>query len=738
MSAADALHARWSLDAGVHEHVVFVVEGMHCAGCARGIERAVGALPDVENVHVDVSAARASVGWRGGRATGLPQILRAVERAGFRVVPLAGNTANDEYKREHRAALKRVGLASLGMMQAMMYLAALYGVSDIDAAMAQLMRVAGMVIVTPILFYSGAPFLSGAWRDLTQRRLGMDVPVALALVLAWLPSVFNTLRASGEVYFDSIGMFIFFLSVGRFIEMGLRHRGLTSAEALARSLPAQVTRVRDDGVREKTVAGDLKVGDRFLVPTGGVVAVDGKLAAELPADGAALLDESLLTGESMAVTRRAGEMVRGGSLNVGSVLTLIATATVGGSTLASIVGLLERAQRSRPRIARTADAAASWFVLAVLALAAITAVAWWFHDSTRAFGAVLAVLVVTCPCALSLATPAALAAVTARLARMGVLVTNADAVERLATIDTVVLDKTGTLTLPATAIIDIKLPHNAGALPVLAIAAALERGSTHPIARAFGPHEEPTMFAEGIREFPGEGVEGSIDGDTWRLGLFGFAAGLARFPQYTATFGNGPDSTLYLGSRAGLAAAFDIGAPLRTEARAAIRELRGLGMQVVIASGDSEAGVRAVARSLDLARAHARMSPQAKIDLVAGLRSQGHKVFMIGDGINDGPVLAAADVSCAMGDGSAVAQSAADLLLLHDGLESLPGAVAAARQGMRVVRQNLAWALAYNLTAVPLAACGLVSPWLAALGMSLSSLGVVINARRVSARGRTP
>ncbi len=738
MSAAEALHARWSLDAGQHEHAVFRVEGMHCAGCARSIERAIRALPEIENVRVDSAAARVLVDWRGRGQTTLSKILGAVKRAGFRALPLAGSQATREYERERRTALKRVGLASLGMMQAMMYLAALYGASDIDAAMSQLMRVAGMIIVTPILFYSGAPFLTGAWRDLTHRRLGMDVPVALALLLAWLPSVYNTVRASGEVYFDSVGMFVFFLSAGRFIEMGLRHRGLTSAEALARSLPAQVTRVRADGVYEKTVATNIAVGDRFIVPTGGIVAVDAQLAPDTPADRLALLDESLVTGESLAVSRRAGDLVRGGSLNVGPVLTLIATETVGESTLASIVGLLERAQRNRPGIARAADAAASWFVLAVLTLAATTAVAWWFYDATRAFGAVLAVLVVTCPCALSLATPAALAAVTARLARLGVLVTNGDAVERLARIDTVVLDKTGTLTSPSTSITAIKLPHTCQSQPVLAIAAALERGSTHPIARAFTPHSEPTMFAQDVHEFRGEGIEGVIDGEKWRIGCFEFAAALAASPQSIATFGERRDATLYLGSRAGLAAAFDVGAPLRPEARDTVNALRGLGLEIVIASGDSEAAVQSAARSLDLSRVHARMSPQAKIDLVAGLRAQGHKVFMIGDGINDGPVLAAADVSCAMGDGSAVAQSAADLLLLQDGLGSLPGALTAARQGMRVMKQNLAWALAYNLTAVPLAAFGLVSPWLAALGMSVSSLGVVLNARRVGAARRAP
>jgi len=282
--------------------------------------------------------------------------VKAKSKAGFTPLPLAGKTASDEYQRERRDALKRLGLASLGMMQAMMYLSALYGVSDIDVAMAQLMRIAGMIIVTPVLFYSGAPYLSGAWRDLASRRLGMDVPVAIALLLAWLPSVVNTFRGQGEVYFDSVGMFIFFLSIGRYIEMSVRHRGLTSAEALARSLPAQVTRVGADGVQERVAAADLGPGDRFLVPKGAVVAVDSMLGAGAEV---ALLDESLLTGESAAARRRGADRIRGGSINVGGALTLTALAAVGDSTLASMVRLLERAQTERPRIARAADRAAS-------------------------------------------------------------------------------------------------------------------------------------------------------------------------------------------------------------------------------------------------------------------------------------------------------------------------------------------------------------------------------------------
>lgn len=734
MSVAATLHARWSLDGGAHQHVVFLAEGMRCAGCARGIEKVLRELPEVESVAVNVATARVSVDWRGAGDTGLARILTAVERAGFRAVPLAGDAATEDFKRERRAALKRVGFASLGMMQAMMYLGALYGVSDIDAAMSALMRITGMVIVTPVLFYSGAPFLVGAWRDIGNRRLGMDVPVALALLLAWLPSVVNTLRGTGEVYFDSVGMFIFFLSVGRYIEMSVRHRGLSSSEALARSLPSEVTRLQADGSRQRVRAADLAPGDHFLVPTGAVVAVDASLSADSVADHA-LLDESLLTGESSAQRRRRAEQIRGGSINLGPPITLVARAAVGDSTLAAMVGLLERAQAERPRLARAADRAASWFVGSILVLAVATAAGWLLVDATRAFGAVLAVLVVTCPCALSLATPAALAAASTALARLGVLVTRADAVERLARADTVIFDKTGTLTEPGCLTLEVTLLSTLERDSVLAIAAALERESAHPLAVALRADEKASVQARELREFTGEGVEGTIDGARWRLGTRQFAERCAVRTNVRALPRPGDrGATMYLGGPGGLVAAIDVRAPLRTGARASVDRLRALGLEVIIASGDGTSAVLHVARGLGISRAHSRFTPSAKIALVRALRASGRRVFVIGDGINDGPVLAAADVSCAMGQGSAIAQSASDLLLVHDGLEQLPRAVATARSALRVMRQNLAWALAYNLAAVPLAALGLVSPWLAALGMSLSSLGVVINARRLAAR----
>jgi Cu2+-exporting ATPase len=448
------------------------------------------------------------------------------------------------------------------------------------------------------------------------------------------------------------------------------------------------------------------------------------LAPQMAPGSRASLDESLITGESAAVARVHGEQIRSGSVNLGVPLFLAATAAVADSTLASMVRLLERAQATRPRMALAADRVASWFVVLILLLAAVTAIAWWPIDPTRAFAAVLAVLVVTCPCALSLATPVAIAAATARLTRLGVLVTRADAIERLARADTVVYDKTGTLTAGSATVTDVDLLSDLPRERVLAIAAALEKQSAHPLAAAFREFEVADSQPNSVRETEGAGIEGTVGGVRWRLGRRDFAA---DSPGDSAD-----DAGLFLGSGTGLAARIRVGTPLRPEARDAIDALRGLGLRVIIASGDSREAVAQVARALGIDEAHARLDPAAKIALVHGLEANGRRVFVIGDGINDGPVLASAHVSCAMGQGSAIAQAASDLLLIHENLAVLPQAITSARAALRVVRQNLGWALFYNLAAVPLAAFGLVPPWLAALGMSLSSLGVVLNARRLA------
>ncbi len=725
MNATTAMrsHAFWASESGGHARTVFAAEGIRCAACSRSIERAVRALPGIEQVNVNVATSRVCVDWDPARSQ-LAQILRAIAEAGFRPVPLAGEAAETAFVRERRLALKRIGLAGLGMMQVMMYVFGVYVARPdaIDPAIASYLRYVGMLITTPVLLYSGAPFLLGAWQDLRRRTLGMDVPVALALCLAYGASVFNTVRGEGQTYFDSVTMFIFFLSAGRYVEMVVRQRSLSISEAVSRSLPAQVSRVKMDGTTERVPIRSIVAGDTLQIPKGGVIPVDSTLV-----EGAALVDESLVTGESKPERRVAGDALLGGALSVGGAIRVIARHDVSGSTLASVVALLERAQGVRPPIARAADRTANWFIAGILVVALVVVLGWLAHDPSRAFPAALAVLVVTCPCALSLATPVAVAAASTRLARSGLLVTRADALERLARVDAVVLDKTGTLTAGGLSITRITMLGSLDKNIALAAAAALERGSSHPIGGVFAPYESANVVATELVETEGFGVSGRIGEQRWRIGRHEFVSALAA--DVAAPPG---DVGVYLGNESGLVAVFELGEDMRPEAFAAVERLRGLGVQAVIASGDRQEAVDAASAALQIERAGGRMAPAQKVELVRELQSQGHRVLTVGDGVNDGPALAASDVSCAMGQGSAIAQAAADFLLLNDALNVVGDAIATARRMLGIIRQNLRWALFYNLAAVPLAAFDLVPPWLAAIGMSASSLVVVLNARRLA------
>lgn len=724
-AATSGAHGFWAnADAG-RARAVFAAEGIRCASCSRSIERALNAVPGVSRVSVNVATSRVCVEWDPAKSR-FEALVRVVADAGFRPLPLAGEAAESAFAHERRTALKRIGLAGLGMMQVMMYVFGVYIAKPdaIDPAIASYLQYVGMAITTPVLVYSGAPFFIGAWNDLRRRALGMDVPVALALCLAFAASVFNTVRGKGHTYFDSVTMFIFFLSAGRYVEMVVRQRSLSISDAVGRSLPAHVSRVRADGSTERVPVRAVVAGDVLQVPKGGVIPVDGTLVS----DGA-LVDESLVTGESRPEKRVAGDGLLGGSLSLGGAIRVAARRDVAGSTLASVVALLERAQSARPRIARAADRVANGFVAATLLLAVAVVAGWMIYDPSRAFPAALAVLVVTCPCALSLATPVAVAAASTRLARRGLLVTRADALERLAGVDTVVLDKTGTLTdVGRLSIVGVMRLGSLDEKRALAIAAALERGSAHPIASLFAQYEQPEIAVADVRDVDGHGIEARIAGMRYRIGRHDFVAELA-----SGSAGPPDDLGIYLGSENGLVALFELGEAMRSESCAVIERFRTLGVEPIIASGDRREAVDAACMALHVERATARLEPAGKMRLVRKLQAEGRSVLAVGDGVNDGPALAAANVSCAMGEGSAVAQAASDLLLLNDSLSVVGEAVSTSRRMMQVIRQNLRWSLVYNLAAVPLAAFDLVPPWLAAIGMSASSLVVVLNARRLAA-----
>jgi Cu2+-exporting ATPase len=716
--------------------ITVLLEGLRCAACSWLADRALSLQSGVLSVSVNPATARARLVWDPAKVR-LGDLLRVLEHVGLRPHPLAGEPSEQVALLERRSALKRLAVAGFGNMQVMMFAVPLYfgAASGMDPAMREYMRLVSMLVSIPVALYAGWPFYQGALMALRARSVSMDVPVSLGILLAFVASVWNAMTGRGEVYFDSVTMFVFFLGLGRYIEMVARHRAGSVADALARLAPATARRVRA-GVAEDVQAVELAVDDELVVRTGEVFAADGVVL-----EGEGRVDESMLTGESNAIAKPPGANVHQGTHNLAAPLRVRVTAVAGDTVLSGIVALLERAQAERPRLAKAADRAAAWFLGRILIGAAIVFAVWWFVDPARAFSATLAVLVVTCPCALSLATPTALAAATAALARRGVLVAHTDAIESLSKATHVLWDKTGTLTRGLVRVEDVRSLGDVPPDRALAFAAALEQMSEHPIARAFAASGAAAQRAGEVEVHPGRGLEGHVDGLRLRIGTRDFAeelhGGRPTGTGATTTESAEGESWVFLGGEAGLLAAFRLTDPLRPEAGECVAGLAALGLPSEIVSGDAPAAVARIGARCGIGLHAARLAPQDKLERLKVLQDGGGVVVAVGDGINDAPLLRGADVAVAMGRGSALAQTSADLILVRESLEELPHTVELARRTQRVIRQNLAWSIGYNLAALPLAALGFVPPWLAAIGMSLSSVVVVLNAMRLS-RGPAP
>ena len=703
------------------------LDGLHCAACAWLIENSLRQLPGLVEIHVDATAARAELRFDPQQVP-LSRVLARVHELGFAPTPLSFSTASSDDGAERRVALQRLAVAGFGMMQVMTFAVSLYAgaLQGMDANIAHLLRLVSLVVATPVVLFSAQPFFIGAWRSLRAGTLGMDVPVALSIAAAYLWSVCSTLLGTGSVYFDSAVMFTFFLLLGRYVEMSLRHRSGMQQHALARLLPDSVLRLRD-AQTERVIPDELRVGDHVRVLPGERIAADGIIEC-----GRSEIDESLLTGEAVPRTRGIGEQLTAGTLNLSAPLDMRVSGVGQDSTLAAISRLLALAQASRPRFADQADRVAAWFVAAVLLLAIAVGMYWLHQDAARAFPTVLAVLVVTCPCALSLATPAALAAATTRLARVGLLVRRGRALDHLALADRIVFDKTGTLTrgrlrLERVRVLDQRCDRERS----VAIAAALERYSNHPIAHAFD-RIDPAPGVSAVATAAGRGVEAVIDGRRYRIGRVDYAAEICAGSGDTGGIGAEDSQTaIVLADERGLLASFALSDTLRDDARTTVQALLARHLLPQIASGDRDSVVASIARALGGVVARAGLDAAGKLNLLRALQRQGHRVAMVGDGVNDAPVLAAADVSIAVGGGTDLAKVSADLVLLGDELAPVVTGIDIARRTRTIIRQNLIWAALYNATAVPLAALGLLQPWMAAIGMSSSSLLVVLNAMRL-------
>lgn len=712
-----------------------LLEGITCAACVWLNERHVMGLPGVSLVHINYATRRARVRWDDQKIK-LSEILGAIQAIGYQAYPYDAERSEQVAQRERRSALWRLFVAGFGMMQVMMYALPAYIAGDGDMApdIDQLLRWASLLLTLPVVLYSAAPFFRRALRDLRLRRLGMDVPVALGVGTAFAASCWATYSRTGEVYFDSVAMFVFFLLCGRFLEMLARQRAIRGVEELGKVLPSFAERFpRYPGsATERVAVSVLAVDDHVRVKPGEVFPADG-----IVIEGASQADESLLTGESRPIGKDLGATIIGGSINVGSPL-VVKLDKVGDSTrLAGMRLLMDRAASEKPGLVTLADRVAGWFVGALLLVATGAGVYWWITDPDQALWVFVSVLVVSCPCALSLATPAALTVATDHLSRLGVLITRAHAIEALSRADHFVFDKTGTLSEGKMRIAQVKTGENVSSVEAVALAAALEKASEHVLARAFLREAKELSVtpkdADELGAATGAGVEGRIDGVSYRLGHRRYAEELVGkpVPEAWRTLLEEAGTVVLLGSQDRWLAAFRLDDSLREDAPAAIKWLQDHRGRVSIFSGDGNAVVGACGAVLGVRDVHGEMSPEGKYDGVEKLQRDGAIVAMTGDGVNDAPVLAKAHVSIAMGGGTDLARTQADVVLLGSSLKMLVQAIKLCRKTRRIIAQNLGWALGYNLVAIPLAVGGMVTPWMAGLGMSLSSLLVVLNATRL-------
>jgi P-type Cu2+ transporter len=708
----------------------FTVEGIRCAACVWLIERRLAQLPGVSEVALNVAAGRLRLSWDETRCKP-STILRALRGIGYAAYPYDARRHGEQLERARKKLFRQLFIAGLSMMQVMMYAVPVYLAGDgtMDADMTALMHWASLLLTLPALLYSAQPFFRGAWLDLRRGLPGMDVPVALGIGAAFAGSLLALVRRSGDVYFDSITMFIFLLLGSRYLELNARRRAARALEDLQQALPASALRMPGFPAARATelvAAARLQPGDVILVQPGQAVAADGVIV-----EGETEVDLALLTGESRTRRKIEGDELPGGAVNAGQAIALRVSCAARDSTLALLVRLVERAGQGKPRVALWADRVAAWFVAALLVLTVVVFATWQVLDPARAWQAAIAVLVVSCPCALSLATPTALAAATSRLLRRGVLAVQPHVLETLERATHIVFDKTGTLTLGRPVLREVT---SLGALDDEAcrrLAAALEAGNAHPLAMAFADDGAPP--AQSLRYLAGQGVEGLVEGVRYRLGSAAFVAGIAG-PAPVCYAADG-DTVVWLGSSQGYLARYRLADGVRPEAARVVRRFQRAGKTVVLLSGDEPGAARRVASQLGIEAAEGAQLPEQKLDYVRRLQQDGAVVAMVGDGVNDAAVLRGADVSFAMGGGAALAQLHADCVLMKEGLAPLADAADTARRSLRVIRQNLAWASAYNLVAIPAAASGLLNPWLSGIGMAASSALVVLNALRLG-RGK--
>lgn len=706
--------------------LTLLIENVHCAGCIAKVERHLKGLAGVVDARVNLSTRRVQIRWLNGQAD--PGLFpRALEQIGYPARPFDANAVDRVGAREERELLRCLAVAGFAAANIMLLSVSVWSgaASDMPAATRDLFHWVSALIALPTVVYAGRPFFRSAWTALSARSLNMDVPIGLAVTLATGMSLAETVRGSEHAYFDAAVTLLFFLLVGRYLDRLTRSRARSAAERLLALNPTQVT-ILDDSGTPKAMSIDAVIPGMLVQSLpGDRIPVDGLIES-----GEADIDAALLTGEAIPVRASKNSPVHAGTVNLNGSLVIRVSAVGADTVLAGIVRLVEAAEQGRARYVRLADRVSRVYAPVVHLLALATFLGWWLVGGSQvwvALMAAVAVLIITCPCALGLAVPAVQVAAVGRLLRCGVLVKSGDALERLASVDMVVFDKTGTLTEGRPNLSD-SVPTDS---PAAVRAAALAMRSRHPIAHAFASTiKNASTNVSDVEEVPGGGLKGSVDGFAMRIGS-------ARFCGAGPTEDDIDDaSELWIRNEQDPPFRLRFHDRLRDEAEEAIRALLTMGLKVKLISGDRPGAVEAVANACGIADWHASCLPAQKVALLEAAKSEGRKVLMVGDGINDAPAIAAATVGMSPGSAASVSQIASDLVFLNGRLGSVVEAFRTARQARRLVRQNFILAIGYNIFAVPIAMAGLATPLIAAVAMSCSSILVTLNAARLNIRYR--
>ncbi len=699
------------------------VPHVHCGGCIRTVEQALGALAGVESARVNLSTRRATVRWRVDGAP--PPFIEALKQAGFEAHLFdADSDSNDGTLSELIRALAVAGFAAGNIM-----LLSVSIWSGAEAGTRDLFHWLSAILALPALAYSGRVFFRSAWQALKHRRTNMDVPISLGVLLAFGMSLYETVQHGPHAYFDATISLLFFLLIGRTLDHMMRERARLAVKGLARLAARGALVERDDGAQVYLPVAEIATGMTIMLAAGERVPVDAVVTR-----GMSELDVSLVSGEHAPLPARVGSVLRAGTLNLTGPLTIIATATAENSFLGEMLRMMEAAEQGRSAYRRISDRAASLYAPVVHLTALLTFAGWLAAtgDMHRAITIAIAVLIITCPCALGLAVPMVQVVAARKLFERGIMVKDGGALERLAEIDTVVFDKTGTLTLGAPRLVGPRDTED----ETVAIAAQLACHSRHPYSRAVveaasGLPASRIAFDQ-ISEHPGYGLEARAGAAVYRLGRPDWA--LAGTPKIERT---SDDGSVVLSRDGRHLADFRFEDRLRADAATAVAELKDGGLRVEIVSGDRESAVRPIAAELGIPYL-AAVLPRDKTAHIAALEAKGRKVLMVGDGLNDTPALAAAHASMAPASAADVGRSTADLVFLHESLAAVPRAISIARNAGRLIRQNFAFAIAYNVVAVPIAITGHVTPLLAAIAMSGSSMLVVANALRLKGAQSKP